>query len=245
MLDLKNLAYFLFLTGSQQNNIVKLMKKCNKCNKITNRFQPQRNVCIDCRNHQRRIRLRNRNNLVSVNIKLCHCCKILKASEDFHKSKRESDGLSRHCKVCRIVELKIRYEKNKEQIKDKNIQYYYDNKNLILSKQLERQKERIKTDRMYLLTRRLRNRLYYALKNKNWKKHTKFSEYIGCDENALIFHIETQFTEGMSWENQGKWHIDHIIPLNSAQTEEDLYKLCHYTNLQPLWAVDNIRKADN
>ena len=50
----------------------------------------------------------------------------------------------------------------------------------------------------------------------------------------------------MTWENHGHggWHIDHIIPLDSALSEEELYKLCHYTNLQPLWAKDNIRKGN-
>jgi hypothetical protein len=47
----------------------------------------------------------------------------------------------------------------------------------------------------------------------------------------------------MSWDNQGQWHIDHIIPLASAKSEEELYKLCHFTNLQPMWAVDNIKKG--
>jgi hypothetical protein len=55
---------------------------------------------------------------------------------------------------------------------------------------------------------------------------------------------EEKFTEGMSWDNKNEWHIDHIIPLSSAQTEEELYKLCHYTNLQPLWAEDNLRKSN-
>ena len=47
----------------------------------------------------------------------------------------------------------------------------------------------------------------------------------------------------MSWENQGEWHIDHKIPLSSAKTEEELYKLCHFTNLQPMWAIENIKKG--
>jgi hypothetical protein len=47
----------------------------------------------------------------------------------------------------------------------------------------------------------------------------------------------------MCWDNQGKWHIDHIIPLSSGKTEDDIIKLCHYTNLQPLWAIDNMKKG--
>jgi hypothetical protein len=59
-------------------------------------------------------------------------------------------------------------------------------------------------------------------------------------------HLENQFQSGMNWKTYGKygWHIDHIIPLSSAKTEKELYKLCHYTNLQPLWAKDNLIKGN-
>ena len=67
---------------------------------------------------------------------------------------------------------------------------------------------------------------------------------IGCDLKTIKAHLEKQFTKGMNWENQGKWHVDHIIPCASAKTEEELIKLFHYTNLQPLWAIDNILKKD-
>jgi hypothetical protein len=56
-------------------------------------------------------------------------------------------------------------------------------------------------------------------------------------------HIEAQFHPGMSWGNYGQWHVDHIIPLASAKTAEELVALCHHTNLQPLWAEDNLRKG--
>jgi hypothetical protein len=80
-------------------------------------------------------------------------------------------------------------------------------------------------------------------KLQDFKKNKTF-DIVGCAPNYLREHIEKQFLEGMNWENYGfyGWHIDHIIPLSSAITEEDIYKLCHYTNLQPLWAKDNLTK---
>ena len=57
-------------------------------------------------------------------------------------------------------------------------------------------------------------------------------------------HLENQFKEGMTWHNRSEWHIDHIVPLSSANNEEELYKLCHYTNLQPLWAEENLKKSN-
>jgi hypothetical protein len=78
------------------------------------------------------------------------------------------------------------------------------------------------------------------LKNKS---HRTF-EIIGCTPIELVEHLEQKFVSGMCWDNHGKhgWHIDHIIPLSSAKNKEELYRLCHYTNLQPLWAIDNIKK---
>lgn len=74
------------------------------------------------------------------------------------------------------------------------------------------------------------------------KNNTTF-ELVGCSPQELKIHLEQKFIYGMSWDNQGEWHIDHIIPLSSAETEEELYKLCHFTNLQPMWALDNIKKG--
>lgn len=68
-------------------------------------------------------------------------------------------------------------------------------------------------------------------------------DLVGCSLDDLRKHLEAQFTIGMTWDNYGDWHVDHVVPLCSADTEEKLYELCHYTNLQPLWAADNISKG--
>jgi hypothetical protein len=75
------------------------------------------------------------------------------------------------------------------------------------------------------------------------KPHGSFA-LLGTDLETFKAHIEAQFTEGMSWEKMGREiHIDHKIPLASGRTPEEIWGLCHYTNLQPLWAEDNLRKG--
>lgn len=221
------------------------MKKCTKCEMIKplNKYEYQRNECKDCRNNRKKELSKNKVFEVTLESRCCRVCKIIKAKEEFSIARQKFGGIDYDCRTCRNATLKKRYENNKEYIKQKNNEYYYANKEVVMKKALIRQKERLKTDRMYLLSRRLRNRLYCALKTKNWKKHTKFALYIGCDSETLVNHIQVQFKDGMSWDNQGQWHIDHIIALDSATTEEELHKLCHYTNLQPMWALDNIRKG--
>ena len=88
--------------------------------------------------------------------------------------------------------------------------------------------------------------LHSTLKRMGTKKEGHTIDVLGYSATDLKHHIEKQFTTGMNWENHGQfgWHIDHKIPLNSAKTEDEIYKLCHYTNLQPLWWRDNISKGD-
>lgn len=69
-------------------------------------------------------------------------------------------------------------------------------------------------------------------------------DVIGCSVSEFRAHIERQFLPGMTWENRRLWHIDHIVPLSSAATPEDVLALTHHTNLRPLWAVENLRKSD-
>jgi len=92
------------------------------------------------------------------------------------------------------------------------------------------------------LSMNYRSRTAVAFRLGGYKKGTKTEKMLGIDFNSLKQYLENQFTKGMSWDNYGKWHIDHIIPLSSANTEEELKLLCHYKNLQPLWSFDNISK---
>ena len=107
-----------------------------------------------------------------------------------------------------------------------------------------RTKERYKTDELFRLKVTMRTRLYEILTRYQYSKRGSVFKYLGCDINTLKAHLESQFKENMSWDNYGEWHVDHIIPLASAKNEDELIALCHYTNLQPLWAIDNLKKSD-
>ncbi len=90
----------------------------------------------------------------------------------------------------------------------------------------------------------VRRRIRAYLSAKGFRKTMSFSKILGCTYGFLWAHLESQFRPGMTRENHGPvWHIDHIIPLSSAETQEDAIKLCHYTNLQPLFAEENLRKG--
>ena len=97
-----------------------------------------------------------------------------------------------------------------------------------------------------IIEKRLRIRIINAIKSAPKKiiKHSKTIELIGCDLKTVMDHIASQFTSGMCWSNHGEWHIDHIRPCASFDlTDPKQQKKCfHWTNLQPLWAKDNLYK---
>jgi hypothetical protein len=104
-------------------------------------------------------------------------------------------------------------------------------------------KRKRELDPMFAAICRLRARMAKAIKENGYLKARKTIEMVGCSKSDLKKYIESKFQEGMNWENKNLWHIDHIIPLASAKSVEELYKLNHYTNLQPLWAKDNMKKG--
>ena len=131
------------------------------------------------------------------------------------------------------------YQKNKEKIKEQKKEWRQKNK----EKMKEQNKKKYKTDSLFKLKCTCRNRTYDAFKSKGYKKTSRTHELLGADYETVMNHIEKQFEDWMTWDNHGEWHIDHIVPLRLAESEEEMKVLCHYSNLQPLSAFDNISKG--
>ena len=97
------------------------------------------------------------------------------------------------------------------------------------------------------LIHNMRSRVKNAMKNGGYKKSDTTKKLLGCTPEELRLHFESQFRDGMNWNNYGQWHVDHIKPVSSFDmTNSEHQRLCfHYTNLQPLWAMENFLKSDN
>lgn len=138
--------------------------------------------------------------------------------------------------------IKEYYEKNREKLLIKKKEYNINNREKNNKYSLNRKK----TDINFKLRCVLRVRLYTALK-QNTKTGSAVRD-LGCSIEQLKSHLESQFIAGMSWNNHGngkdKWNIDHITPLKSVDLtdREQLLKVCHYTNLRPLWYIENITR---
>ena len=104
-------------------------------------------------------------------------------------------------------------------------------------------KARKASDPLFKLRLNLSSLVCMSFKVKGWSKTTKTQALLGCTFEELAAHLQSKFETGMTLENHGDWHIDHIIPCATATTPEELEKLFHFTNLQPLWAADNLSKG--
>lgn len=176
--------------------------------------------------------------MFEMSTKICPICKIEKNIEDFHKNKNSKDGYKSTCKLCRKNETKINYEKNKKRYNNQSLNWNKNNpekRKIIIKKHKQKPLIKFKDN--------IRHRIYMFLKSKKMNKNNKTFDIVGIKPDELRLYIENKFTKGMTWDNYGKWHIDHIIPLDYGETIDEIYKLCYYTNLQPLWGEDNLKKG--
>ncbi len=182
--------------------------------------------------------------------KTCSKCKKQKTLDKFAKCKAGKFGVRGDCKSCKNFSYKKWRDENKEY--DKERQAKWRNENPEYSKVWERKnKDKRKKQKsdwfdknpVRKVTANLRTRLYHILIGR---KSASTMELIGCSIDELKQHLESKFTKGMSWDNYGKWHVDHIKPCASFDlSDPDQQRLCfNYKNLQPLWAIDNLIKSD-
>ena len=124
-------------------------------------------------------------------------------------------------------------------------EYYQTHKNETIKQNTNYQNERKRRDPAYKIERNMRSRVYHALRKDGAYKADKTMKLVGCTPNFLKGYLEAQFTDGMSWDNYGDWHVDHIRPCASFDlTNEDEQRICfHYKNLQPLWGQENLEKG--
>lgn len=137
------------------------------------------------------------------------------------------------------------YNKSAEKWKLYSREYNTINRKSISQKSNAYVKKKRAEDPLFALKMTFRTRLGNAFRVGGFKKEKSSVDLLGCTWGEFKLHIESQFTEGMTWENRGRngWHIDHVKPLANAKTLAAVQELCHYTNLQPLWEADNIRKG--
>jgi len=129
---------------------------------------------------------------------------------------------------------------NKEKAKEYHLYYNINNK--------EKRNKYLRNKRLinplFKLSSNIRNNINDAFKRQGFTKKSRTHQILGCSFEEFKQHLQIQFTKGMNWENAGKWHLDHIYPVSLAKDEEELIRLNHYTNFQPLWAIDNLKKSN-
>lgn len=141
-------------------------------------------------------------------------------------------------------ERKERYvNSHLEQVKESRTRYKKENR----QKCTDYERNKRHNDPIYRFRSGARHLIWSYNRKKGYKGGKTVWEMVGCDFDSFLVHIQSQFTEGMTMENyglsEGCWNIDHIVPISTAETDEDIERLNHYTNLRPMWAIENSKKS--
>lgn len=188
-------------------------------------------------------------NINLIGRKRCSQCNKLRDLSLFSINKRHSDGKTSDCRICHRTVSAKHYNSNRNEIlarrdriskREYNRRYYQEHKHDLIS----RASMYIINNPKTRLSNNIRRRLRLAIK-RNWRTGSAVRD-LGCSIDQLMAYLELKFRPGMSWDNYGKWHIDHVRPLSGFDLTDriQLLQACHYTNLQPLWAEENARKSN-
>jgi len=181
------------------------------------------------------------------------CCNIQKRERT--KKRMKDDDEFRKLKNRRDYERKLRRMEQDEGYKERLSRQRYEREKRKLETDEEyrerqriysrdRGKKRFNNDPLFRFKKLMRNNIRNSFNRGGFSKTSQTNKILGADWDVVKKYFENRFKEGMTWDNMGLWHIDHILPLSTATCEEDVVRLNHYTNLQPLWAEDNLNKGN-
>lgn len=214
--------------------ICKISKELTEFGKKKSTLDGLRNSCKDCRNkYEKELKIKNPEP-AKISNKKCTQKESFKVKRRI-KNKKDRIFIKNNDPE-KYKKIRLQEKNRKKRCKEKNPERHRFLEN-------ERRKRKFKRNLNYRLKCLLRNRIKTAL-SKNTKSIGTVKG-LGCSLDFFKKYLESKFQEGMNWENRGKWHIDHIIPLSKfdLSNKDQFMKACHYTNLQPLWAIDNILKG--
>lgn len=185
-------------------------------------------------------------------MKVCNRCGKDQPKEDFHVKRAAKDGCASLCKSCVKIQKRLHYLNNIDKIKRQKKDY---RRSLPPHKKEARrryfreyQRKLRKTNKLARVASNYLRLLNHSIKNQGFTKKSKTAAILGCTFEELQNHLWTTFEENYglprNWVDESLLHIDHIIPVSTATTEEEVIKLNHYTNLQYLLAEDNMEKSD-
>ncbi|MCA9748543.1 MAG: hypothetical protein KC414_05515 [Romboutsia sp.] len=215
------------------------MKECLKCNKVLNEINFSQNklkkdgldiYCKECAKNRATI-YRNKNKTIPSD-KICKKCNIEKKFSEFHKNNASLDGLRNTCKSCRRNINQDYNIQNKKKIRLYNIDYRSKNKDYLNRKNKQYKKQRMEKDDLFKLKHNTSCLIRECFKNRSFKKDSKSKEILGCSWKNFVKHLEDNefgFRVG-----QEGIDLDHIVPISSANSKEEVMKLNHFSNFQLL-----------
>jgi len=166
---------------------------------------------------------------------------IKKYNKKYHDGHKEERKKWREDNYEKYLETRAKWgDKNPDYFRN----YYQINKDYINKRNTDYQLRRRKIDPLYKLIGNIRSLIKNSITESGFTKSTKTAQILGCSYEEFKIHIENQFMAGMSWDNRSEWHLDHITPMSWGKTEKEIIALNHYTNFQPLWAIDNMKKGN-